>query len=130
MKRLQILLLLLLITIVSCEDEIVQKPENLIKEDQMIDMLVDIHLGQATYNHFRYDSIMLNNSSVNFYYSVLEKYQVPDTVFEQSFVYYSGKPKNFEKMYRKVMNNLSLMEQEFSGRKEELLQLDEKEVKK
>ncbi|WP_346856373.1 DUF4296 domain-containing protein [uncultured Draconibacterium sp.] len=127
MKKLQILLLFLLFAIVSCEDEIVQKPENLINEKQMIDMMVDVHLGKATYNKFRYDSIMFNNSSVNFYYSVLEKYNVPDSVFEKSFVYYASKPKNFEKMYRKVMNKLSQMEQEYSGRKEELLQFDENE---
>ena len=117
MKKLIYILLLVVFAFVACEQEVIPKPENLIKEKQMIKMLVDIHLGQATYNHFRYDSIMLNNSSVNFYYSVLEKYQVPDSVFEQSFVYYSGTPKNFEKIYRKVMNTLSLMEQGFSGRK-------------
>lgn len=101
------------------------KPENLIKEKQMIDMLVDIHLAEATFTHFRYDSIMKNNSTENFYYSVLEKYQVPDTVFEQSYVYYSSMPKDFEKLYREVMNKLSEVEQEYSGRKNELLELED-----
>uniref|UniRef100_UPI0032172DE5 DUF4296 domain-containing protein n=1 Tax=uncultured Draconibacterium sp. TaxID=1573823 RepID=UPI0032172DE5 len=130
MKKLQLLFLLLTLTIVSCKDEIVPKPENLIKENQMIDMLVDIHLAEATFNRFRYDSIMQNNSSANFYYSVLDKYQVPDSVFEKSFVYYASVPKNFEKMYRKVMNNLSQIEQQYSGRKEELSELEKEEVKR
>jgi peptide subunit release factor RF-3 len=129
MKKLSFILLLLVFTIVSCDDSVIKKPENLIKEKQMIKMLVDIHLGEATYNHFRRDSIMKNNSSANFYYSVLDKYQIPDSVFEQSFIYYASVPKNFEKMYQKVMNELSETEQGFSGRKEDLLELDEKKVK-
>jgi len=126
-KTIQIALFLLVILLVACDEPMMPKPEHLIKENQMIDMLVDIHLAEATYNKFRYDSIMKNNSSTNFYYSVLNKYQVPDTVFEQSYVYYASVPKDFEKMYRKVMNKLSEKEQELSGRKEQLLEFEETE---
>jgi len=129
MKKLVTILLLLVFVITSCDDSVVPKPENLIKEKQMIDMLVDIHLAEATFTRFRYDSTMTNNSSANFYYSVLDKYHVPDSVFEQSFVYYASVPKNFEKMYQKVMSHLSEMEQQFSGRKEEL-RFDEEKIKK
>ena len=48
----------------------------------MINMLVDVHLADAAFNHLRYDSAMLNNRTENFYYSVLDKYEVPDSVFE------------------------------------------------
>lgn len=126
MKKIQLILFLLVFVAVSCDEPVVPKPKHLVKESQMIDMLVDIHLAEATYNKFRYDSIMRNNSSVNFYYSVLEKYHVPDSLFEQSLVYYASVPKNFDKMYRKVTSRLSQMEQEFSGRKQELLQFDDK----
>jgi len=86
----------------------------------MIDMLVDIHMAEATFTRMRTDSIVKNSSSINFYYSVLEKYEVPDSVFEKSFVYYTSNPKHFEEMYREVMNKLSEIEQQYSGRKEEL----------
>lgn len=86
----------------------------------MIDMLVDVHLADAAFIQMRNDSIVKKSTSTNFYYSVLEKYHVPDSVFEKSFVYYASNPKNFEKMYREVMNKLSVIEQQFSGRKEEL----------
>ncbi len=90
----------------------------------MIDMLVDIHIADATYAQMRYDSLFRNTPSSNFYYSILEKYQVPDSVFEKSLIYYSSTPKEFEAMYRKVMNKLSVIEQEYSGRKNELLDLE------
>lgn len=124
-KRFQIFLLLLVIALAACDKPVVTKPDDLIREKDMINMLVDVHLAEATYNKFRYDTIMRDNSSVDFYYSVLAKYEVPDSVFEQSYVYYASQPKNFEKMYRKVMSRLSEMEQSFSGRKEELLEFEE-----
>lgn len=119
-KQLQILLIALAIILVACDKPIVPKPKELIKEKEMVNMLVDVHLAEATFNKFRYDSIMRDNSAANFYASVLEKYEVPDTLFEQSYVYYASMPKKFEKMYREVMNKLSEMEQESSGRKEQL----------
>lgn len=120
-----IVLFLMLLFLSACDKPIVPKPKELIHEKQMIDMLVDIHLADETYKKFRNDSIMENNSAENFYYSVLAKYEVPDSVFEQSYVYYASTPKDFEKMYRKVMTRLSEMEQDLSGRKDELLKFDE-----
>lgn len=93
----------------------------------MIDMLVDMHVAEAIHTKFRYDTLMRNNSSANFYYSVLEKYGVADSVFEKSFVYYASVPKNFEKMYRKVLSQLGEMEQELSGRKKSKLDLGEED---
>ena len=86
----------------------------------MIDMLVDIHMAEATFTHMRSDSLVRKSTSADFYYSILNKYQVPDSVFERSLVFYASSPKHFEEMYRKVMNKLSETEQRYSGRKEEL----------
>jgi len=124
MKKAVIILAFFVSVFVSCDREVIKKPYHLIKEKQMINMLVDIHLAEATFNHLRYDSIVKNSSSVNFYYSVLEKYEVPDSVFEKSFVYYASNPKNFEKMYREVMTKLSETEQGFSGRKNDVLEFE------
>ena len=120
MNKIYIIVLLFIFVIASCDEPPIPKPEKLIKEKQMIEMLVDIHMAEATFIHMRYDSIVKKSTSANFYYSVLEKYQIPDSVFEKSFVYYASNPKQFEEMYREVMNKLSETEQQFSGRKEEL----------
>lgn len=117
-------LIILLITFISCENPIVEKPENLIKKDKMIDILVDAHLAEAAFNmRHNQDSLVMKSSSTDFYYSVLKDHQIPDSVFEKSFVYYASFPKQFEKMYQDVMNRLNQMEQEFSGRKNDLLEL-------
>lgn len=120
MKKALLILFTALFVFTACEEEIMPKPKHLIKEKKMINMLVDVHLAEATYNHLRYDSAMQNIQTEDFYYSVLDKYEMPDSVFEQSLVYYASFPKDFEKMYRKVMSRLGEIEQERSGRKEEL----------
>ena len=127
MKKRFSILLLAVVVLFSCDKEHIEKPDKLIKKDRMIEMLVDIHMAESTFNHLRYDSLVKNSSSANFYYSILEKYEVPDSVFERSFIYYAGQPRLFEKMYREVMNVLSETEQEYSGRKNELLEFDDSE---
>lgn len=126
MKKLIGIFTFIILAFVSCDKPPIEKPEPLIKEKKMIEMLVDIHIAEATFNHMRYDTLMKNSSSANFYYSVLEKYQVPDSVFEKSFVFYASFPKAFEEMYREVLNQLNEMEQEYSGRKNDLLEIESK----
>lgn len=125
-KIIQILLFLLVVVVLACEKPVVSKPDHLIHQDKMIDMLVDIHMAEATYNKFRYDTSRSHFTSTDFYYSVLSKYEVADSVFEKSFLYYASEPKNFEKMYRTVMNRLTETEQDLSGRKKEELKFDDK----
>lgn len=91
----------------------------------MIDLLADIHLAEATFNARRHrDSLLMKSSSADFYYSILDKHQVPDSVFEQSFVFYASQPRKFEKMYRQAMNKLNEMDQEYSGRSAEQQELE------
>lgn len=117
-----------LASLISCDKNIIEKPENLIKEKQIIDIIVDIHLAESTFNVRRYsDDLAKNSSSANFYYSVLDKYNVPDTIFEKSYVYYASQPRQFEKMYGEVMNRLNELEQRFSGRDNEELEFGETE---
>ena len=104
MNKTLVILSFIFLAFVACDKLPVEKPENLIKRGKMIDMLVDIHIAEATFNKMRYDSIMKKTTSADFYYSVLDKYEVPDSVFEKSFIFYASVPRDFEKMYRKVMS--------------------------
>jgi len=121
----RIVLLFIFPVFFACSKLTVEKPAVLVQEDKMIDMLMDIHLAEATFNTRRHrDSLVMKSSSADFYYSILEKHQVPDSVFEQSFVFYASQPRKFEKMYRQAMNKLNEMEQEYSGRKTEPQELE------
>ncbi len=113
------------IMLISCSKTPVKKPEKLLQENTMVNLLVDIHVAEAAFNTRRHrDSLVGRSSSADFYYSILQKHSVVDTVFEQSFVFYASQPRKFEKMYRQVMNQLSEMDQEFSGRKDNMQELE------
>lgn len=123
-KKYIFILIFLLPGVTGCEEPIVEEPENLIKQEKMIEMMADMHLAEAVFQTRRgQDTAFQRTTSADFYYSVLEEYNVADSVFEKSFVYYASNPRQFEKMYQDVMNKLSEKEQEFSGRKTEELDL-------
>lgn len=112
MKRNIIVSIILVVFIAACAQDVYEKPKNLIKEKRMINIMADIHLAEATYFKQSYssDTTILKLTSSDFYYSVLNKYNVTDSLFESSFVYYASHPKTFEKMYRQVTNYLTEIE--------------------
>ena len=78
------LLILLAVASFSCKEKKgFPKPDNLIKEKQMVDMLYDMHLNEAYANQYRFDKEIAKLESKDLYYSVLEKHGVADSVFAQ-----------------------------------------------
>ena len=89
-------------------------------------MLVDVHLAEATYNNQNYRGATSRRLTyTDLYYSVLHKYNVPDSLFERSFIYYASKPKVIEKMYREVTNRLTEIEEENKNRQNDLLEFED-----
>jgi len=128
MKRNIIISIVIIWVFAACSKEVYEKPKGLIKEKKMIDMLVDVHLAEATYHNQTYRSASERRlSSTDFYYSVLHKYNVPDSIFERSFVYYASKPKVFERMYRDVTNKLTEIENEQTNLQNESLEFENSE---
>jgi len=114
-----VLFLILLVLVSSCHEKWIDKPENLIPEKQMVNILVDMQLATSLYQARRNQNIPGDKLTPEvFYYSVLKKYNVADTVFEKSILYYSSYPKDFEKMYAKVLDRFSEMELEYTGKSE------------
>lgn len=125
MKKIITILLIAVLAAFSCSKPVVKKPATLIEQNRMIDILVDVHLAEAAYNSRRHRDPMVERSNpTNFYYSVLQKHGIQDSVFEKSLVYYASQPRQFERMYRKIMNQLTELEQEYSGRKTEMQELE------
>jgi hypothetical protein len=104
----------------SCEKPVVEKPKDLVSKDKMIDMLTDIHISESMYQTRRYTSQdMRKITEADLYYSVLKKYDVADSTFERSLIYYSSLPKEYERIYSRVLNKLNEMEQEINKQKQQ-----------
>lgn len=118
--RIVILVFLLGWILTSCEKPVVEKPKDLVSKDKMIDMLTDIHISESMYQTRRYTSQdMRKITEADLYYSVLKKYDVPDSTFERSLIYYSSLPKEYERIYSKVLSCLGEMEQEINNQKQQ-----------
>jgi len=97
----------------SCYSTSIKKPDNLIKKDKFVKMMVDIYLIQGINFDQRKDSVVKKITQTDLYFSVLKKYDVPDTVFIRSLIYYSSYPKEYEKLHVQIMDILKESELQY-----------------
>jgi hypothetical protein len=128
MNKIILGLLALTLFYTSCNEDMSEKPPRLISRDKMVDILVDIHLSDAAFQSRRYSNEKLSAyTESDFYYSILKKHHLADSVFETSLIYYSSKPKEFEKIYTRVINQLTVLEQEESKKTKQPVNLEKSE---
>ncbi len=106
MKR--ILGIIVLMLLQSCNSELrgLEKPDNLIPKDQMIDLMTDMLILEG--------HIQTTYSTVNRYYKVmtasgryyLKSKHITEKQYEDSFVYYTSTHEDYKVMLEKVMENL------------------------
>ncbi|WP_321289527.1 DUF4296 domain-containing protein [uncultured Sunxiuqinia sp.] len=95
------------------------KPDNLVSEEKMVDILYDIHLGEAYSEKFRYAGDTTKLESKDLYFSILEEHKMQDSIFAESVVYYSSMPKIYARIYQQVIDRLKMLQEE-SNKKEEV----------
>ena len=107
MKRF-VLAYLILIAITSCDSN--SKPDGLISEDEMVNILIDIHMteGLASSLPIFYDSSQV-------IYALLEReifieHDVTDSVFTSSMIYYLQDPSTMDRIYGRVVDSLVVKE--------------------
>lgn len=101
----------------SCYNTSIPKPDKLIPKDEFVKMMVDIYLIQGINSNVNDSKALKKVTQTNLYYSVLKKYEVADTVFIRSLIYYSSTPKEYEKMHVQIMNILNESELQFKPNK-------------
>ncbi len=95
----KLIYLLLIIVFLSCQSRTnYEKPKDLIEKDQMIKLLIDMHIVNGVTGISKKDG-----SKANDYMTVLyEKYQIDSTQFAQSNLYYISNISEYEKMFKEV----------------------------
>lgn len=97
----------------SCYSTSIEKPDQLIKKEKFVKMMVDMYLVQGKDMNFNGADSLKKITQTDLYFSVLKKYDVPDTVFVRSLLYYSSSPKEYEKLHVQIVNILNESEQQF-----------------
>lgn len=89
--------------LMSCNKEVVKKPDNLIQQDKMVDVMYDLTLLSA---------IKIQNSSlagaqgINSNEYIYKKYKIDSLQFVQSNIYYASDSKGYEKMIEEIKKRL------------------------
>ena len=125
-----VLFFILISLILSCKEEVVKKPENLIEKEIMVDVMYDLALLEA----IKYQSPnALQAHKINPDEYIYKKYKIDSAQFVQSNMYYASDYKEYKKMYDQInsrlVKNKSLLEEALKNEKDKALLL-KKESKK
>lgn len=97
---------LITIFLYNCtSNTIYAKPDNLIPRKEMIKIMTDLYLANAATNVTN----KYNQRQVNYASLVFEKYGVDTTQFKNSNLYYMSRIDDYEKMHKKVQENIQKM---------------------
>ncbi len=102
MKK-SILFLLIGILFANCESKVIQKPEKLITEDQMVDILYDLYVLNAIKSNNFSDLELQDISPAQYIY---HKYNIDSLQFAQSDKYYASDVNAYEKLHERVTTRL------------------------
>lgn len=108
---LKILVILLTATLSACDN----RPDNILSQSKMADILFDMHKLEGTFTE-KSDSIITIQDKRPFYNSILSKYNISQSQFDSSIVWYSKYPKKYERVYDNVIERLTLLDQDVKNR--------------
>jgi hypothetical protein len=101
----------LILTLLSCSEKEVSIPDEIISREQMVQILADMHIADASINYKSLgDTTRLNSDII--YRQVFNKYSVTTEQYRESYEFYLGKPGLMNKMIDEVINELSRRQSE------------------
>ncbi len=104
-----LLLLVSILSVAGCKKE--KRPEPVLSQEELSTLLVEFYLAEA-----RLGTIPVSHDSamklfLPFEQSLLKKKNVSEEVLKRTYRYYLDHPKEFEAVYDRVIDTLSLREQ-------------------
>lgn len=92
--------ILLLIALFSCNENLIEKPDNLIPEDKMVAVLMDLAIVNAAKST---NISVLHDNDIEPMAYVFKKYDIDSLQFVESDNYYASLPKGeYERIYKAV----------------------------
>ena len=88
--------LLLIVLLFSCQKG-VEKPEKLIEQDEMVDILYDFALLEGVRSDYS-----LNQTSLNPEEFIYKKYKIDSLQFAQNNAYYAADVQKYKEMFQKI----------------------------
>jgi hypothetical protein len=91
----------------SSKDENIKIPENVIPPEEMVSILVDFHLVEASVIKSQEDNADINQLTNFRYRSILTKHKISRKKLDESIAFYTEHMKEMHKIYEQVVVELS-----------------------
>lgn len=105
MKKLLSILIIVFASACSSENE---KPEDVLSKDEMVGILLDIHLAEARVSQAK----MPLDSSLNYYVflekGIFEKHRIDSATYRKSMEYYTFHIMELDEIYEAVLDSLNI----------------------
>ncbi len=112
----KVIAILLLLFISSCAEKLLDKPDNLIPKDKMVDILNDLAILNAAKST---NAAILRNHDIEPMQYIFTKFEIDSLQFVESDRYYASIPEEHEKIYIAVEAKLAKEEERLSNAKKE-----------
>jgi hypothetical protein len=83
----------------SCENAVVEKPDNLIDQDKMVDIMFDISVLEAMKSQ---TTLVLETNKINSNNYIYKKYSIDSLQFAKSDKYYASDVKKYKEIFDEV----------------------------
>ncbi|NDI97912.1 DUF4296 domain-containing protein [Flavobacterium sp. LaA7.5] len=103
-------LILLAFLVLACNDDTPQKPEKLLTEDEMVDVLYDITILQSVKS---FNPKVLRENKIDLPDYVYNKYNIDSTVFAQNHAYYAAQLNVYEQIHNRVTDRVKKEKEPF-----------------
>lgn len=106
------------------------KPENLIPQDKFVEILEDIHIGDAILSNLQRHNRKEKIIARHYYNSIYEKHDITREQFDQSMAYYAAQPEQLDGIHSQVVKNITEKKERLSEKNEKKDSNDSNELKK
>ena len=96
----QVLFLFVSLFVLSCSKNPVPKPDNLLDEEVMVNIIYDISILQATDGSMSYK---LSDHNIKMDQYIFEKYKIDSITYRENQRYYAADSRKYKKIYKKVI---------------------------
>ena len=101
-------LLILICLLFSCSNSDEKTPENILSKNNFESILKEIHLAEATFELHKTKGMgKAKNELANSYQYIYSKHTISEEEFKLTLEYYSNHPKKLEKIYDKILKELT-----------------------
>lgn len=106
----RVFIILLSILVLSCAEEVITKPENLIPREKMTQILYELALLNSAKNT---GSVLLEEEVGSPTAFIFKQYEVDSLQFVKSDIYYASQPLVYEAIYKDIADRLEKQKELF-----------------